>query len=110
MYVLRRENAPCVLATTLFGATARSVLRLKDTEPTINWWCQRNRGNAQLQYDWRTKPSLSISGAAFLDAVSLQPLKLTKSLTPEWVKELERLRQDGHTISEDKRHYFVDMT
>ena len=39
-----------------------------------------------------------------------QPLKWSKSLTPEGAKELERLREDGHVVVTDKRQHIINST
>ena len=39
-----------------------------------------------------------------------QPLKWSKSLTPEGAKELERLREDGHVVVTDKRQHIINCT
>lgn len=39
-----------------------------------------------------------------------QPLKWSKSLTPDRARELDRLRGDGHFIETDKRHHIIKPT
>ena len=39
-----------------------------------------------------------------------QPLKWSKSLTPEQARELERLREDGHVVVTDKRQHIINCT
>ena len=39
-----------------------------------------------------------------------KPRRWNKSLTPDWAAELERLRADGHRITEDKRQYVIEST
>lgn len=52
------------------------------------------------------------SGAAIcLEAINInRVLKWSKSLTPEYLKELERLRNDGHIIKRDRRNYLITPT
>src|SRR5262245_16965556 len=46
--------------------------------------------------------------AIFLEAIDIaKPMHWSKSLAPERQKELERLRGDGHTITETKRHHRI---
>lgn len=39
-----------------------------------------------------------------------QPMKWSKSLTPESARELERLRYDGHVVKTDKRQHIIKST
>lgn len=53
-----------------------------------------------------------LSGPAiYLEAQDIsRPLKWSKSLTPDRGLELDRLRQDGHSILSDKRHHVINCT
>lgn len=48
--------------------------------------------------------------AVYLEAQSQRPMKWSKSLTPEYALELERLREDGHHIKTDKRQHTIHCT
>ncbi|HEY9829136.1 MAG TPA: hypothetical protein V6D26_01065 [Stenomitos sp.] len=49
--------------------------------------------------------------AVYLEAQCLSKVwRWNRSLTPSNTKELERLRQDGHTITEEKHHYLISST
>lgn len=52
------------------------------------------------------------SGAAiYLEARNVsRPRKWGKSLTPDWARELDRLREDGHEITSDKRNHLISST
>lgn len=52
------------------------------------------------------------SGAAiYLEAQEVNCLlKWSKSLTPEYAKELKRLENDGHLITSDRRYYTIKHT
>jgi len=46
--------------------------------------------------------------AIFLEAVVLsEPMRWSKSLSPDLQAELERLKNDGHSVTTTKRHHFV---
>lgn len=46
--------------------------------------------------------------AIFLEAVELsEPMRWSKSLSPDLQAELERLKNDGHSVTTTKRHHFV---
>ena len=46
--------------------------------------------------------------AVFLEAVDItHPMRWTKSLMPDAQKELERLQEDGHTVTLTKRHHLI---
>lgn len=45
--------------------------------------------------------------AVVLEAQCLQPLKWSKSMTPDQRREFERLRQDGHLIVDSNRQFFI---
>jgi len=40
----------------------------------------------------------------------LETRRWSKSLRPDWVRELERLKDDGHHIESDKRYYYISHT
>lgn len=47
----------------------------------------------------------------FIEAQAVdRPFKWSKSLSPEYVLELERLRDDGHVIETDKRRHIIRWT
>jgi hypothetical protein len=49
--------------------------------------------------------------AIFLEATSLStPFHWSKSLSPDWQRELERLRDDGHKITTTKREYEISIS
>lgn len=48
--------------------------------------------------------------AICFEAQSLEPLRLSKSVSPERGRELDRLRDDGHTLEVGKRHGHLHMT
>lgn len=49
--------------------------------------------------------------AIFLEAAdSAKPIRWSKSLAPEGQKELERLRTDGHTITETRKYHKILMS
>jgi hypothetical protein len=46
--------------------------------------------------------------AIYLEAQNVtRPAKWNKSLTPDLARELERLREDGHLITSDRRHHVI---
>jgi hypothetical protein len=56
------------------------------------------------------KPNLHTGPAILIEATNSKPLVWSRSLEPEFAKELERLRDDGHTIIEDRRSYHIQNT
>jgi len=67
-----------------------------------------NSGWGRLVYDMTID---DYGGAVvFLYANNLKPFRWPKSLTPPLVKEMERLKDDGLTVREEKRHYMVEPT
>jgi hypothetical protein len=53
------------------------------------------------------KPNLHTGPAILIEATDSRPLIWSRSLEPEFAKELERLRNDGHSITEDRRSYRI---
>lgn len=51
-----------------------------------------------------------IGSAIILEAHNLKPYCWGKSLNPEAFRELERLKQDGHVIEQDKRGFMLSPT
>ncbi len=51
------------------------------------------------------------SGSAiFIEAVELsEPMRWSKSLSPDLQAELERLKNDGHSVTTTKRHHFQTL-
>ncbi len=48
--------------------------------------------------------------AVILEAQTLDPIKWPRSLGPDDALELQRLRDDGHPVSETKRHFLIQPT
>lgn len=49
--------------------------------------------------------------AIYLEAQDTsRPFKWSKSLTPDLARELDRLRDDGHTVTSDRRSYQIEST
>lgn len=113
----------CSKSNYVHSCTVNDIAFLLSSLPTEDWdgvnlfiFRQPKRKEVILSSVWGRLGYNVVIGAFKGPAIILEsqdinkPLIWSKSLDPETAIELERLKQDGHKVSQDKRKYNIEMT